>query len=130
MTSTFANAAIAVNDIDEAISRFDKAFGWKLDGEILVQNALSIKTAFLIAPGLNIELLSPLPGEQVLRRFLDTRGEGFDRLAFRTDDCDGVLSHLDENEVRYVELASDTGQRVVFTAPKSTHGMMLEYVAE
>ena len=75
-----------------------------------------IKTAILNAPGLSIELISPLPGEEVLRRFLDTRGEGFYRLAFRTDNCDEALAHFDQNDVRYVDLSADGGQRVVFTA--------------
>ena len=128
MLGEFGNVAIAVNDIDAAIERYDQAFGWKLEGEVMTQKSLGIRAAILNAPGLSIELISPLPGEQVLRRFLDTRGEGFYRLAFRTDNCDQALAHFDQNNVRYVELSSDDGQRVVFTHPKSAHGLMVELV--
>ena len=129
MLSQFLNIAIAVNDIDAAIKRYNEAFGWTLDGEVKTQESLGIKTAILSASGLSVELLSPLPGETVLRRFLDTRGEGFYRLAFSSDDCDAALEHFDKNGVRYVDLSADGGQRVVFTAPKSTHGIMVELVA-
>ena len=128
MLGEFANLAIAVNDIDAAIQRYDQAFGWKLEGEVKTQQSLNIKTAILNAPGLSIELISPLPGEQVLRDFLDTRGEGFYRLAFRTEDCDAALAHFDENDVRYVDLSVDGGQRIVLTGPKSAHGLMVELV--
>ena len=95
-----------MNDIDAAIKRYDQAFGWKLDGEVATQQSLRIQTAILDASGLSIELISPLPGEEVLRRFLDTRGEGFYRLAFRTEDCDAALAHFDQNDVRYADLSA------------------------
>ncbi len=128
MLAEFANIAIAVNDIDAAIKRYESAFGWSLEREVSTQESLRIKTAILSADGLMIELISPLPGEEVLRRFLDTRGEGFYRVAFRTEHCDEVLSRLDDHGVRHVDLAADGGQRVVFTAPKSAHGLLVEYV--
>jgi len=128
MPDQFVNLAIAVNDIDAAIQRYDQAFGWKLEGEVKTQQSLNIKTAILNAPGLSIELISPLPGEQAVRRFLDSRGEGFYRLAFRTEDCDAALARFDQNDVRYVDLSADGGQRIVLTAPKSAHGLMVEFI--
>ena len=128
MLGQFGNIAIAVNDIEAAIERYEQAFGWKLEGEVMTQTALGIQAAILNAPGLSIELITPLPGEQVLRRFLDTRGEGFYRLAFRTDNCDEAIAHFDANDVRHVELSADSGQRIVFIHPKSAHGLMVELV--
>jgi methylmalonyl-CoA epimerase len=132
MFTRLINVALAVNDIDEAITRFEKAFGWTLDGEVNNQPGLGIKTAMLKAADTTIELIAPLPGEQVLRRFLDTRGEGVYRLAFADDKLDQTLSHFDQNEVRYVDLSGpagrENGNRIVFTNPKSAHGLMLELV--
>ncbi|OAI43155.1 hypothetical protein AYO38_11000 [bacterium SCGC AG-212-C10] len=65
-----------------------------------------------------------------LRKFIDKRGEGVYRIAFGSDDIDGVLSHFNENAVQYVDMSSQAalGSRVVFTHPKSTHGLMIEVV--
>ena len=132
MVGAFINLGIAVQDIDEAVTRYERAFGWTLEGEVETEAGMGIRFAVLNAHGLKVELLSPLPGEVNLRRFLDTRGEGLFRLAFAAEDFDGTLAHLDANGVRYVDVSSasgrDTGNRIAFTHPKSAHGVMLELV--
>lgn len=132
MLTKLINVAIAVNDIHEAIQRYGQVFGWTLEGEVTEQPGLGIRTAMLKAGDSTIELLAPLAGEGILRRFLDTRGEGLYRLAFAEDDLDATLAHFDANGVAYVNLSGaagrDTGHRIVFTHPKSAHGLMVELV--
>jgi len=132
MLTKLINVAIAVNDIEEAVQRFGLVFGWKLEGKVTEQPGLGIRTAMLNAGGSTIELLAPLPGEGPLRRFLDTRGEGLYRLAFAADDLDATLAHFDANGVAYVNRSEAagraTGNRIVFTHPKSAHGLMVELV--
>ncbi|MCC7363036.1 MAG: VOC family protein [Dehalococcoidia bacterium] len=132
MTGSFINVGLAVNDIHEAARRFEETFGWKLRGEVTPQPALGISFAMLDANGLTIELLSPLPGETTLRRFLDTRGEGIYRLAFGADDLDADLARLAQANVSFVDVSGpagkEEGRRIVFTHPKAAHGLMLELV--
>lgn len=132
MISSFINVAVAVNDIEASVKQFQDAFGFELEGEIHEQPGLNIKVAVLQAGGGRIELLSPLPGETILRKFLDTRGEGLYRLAFGVDDMDSAVSRLDEKGVRYMDLseqaALDGGKRIVFTSPKASSGVMMELV--
>jgi methylmalonyl-CoA/ethylmalonyl-CoA epimerase len=132
MFNRLINVAVAVEDIEAAVARYREAFGWPLEGEINTQPGLGIRTAILNAGDVSIELLSPLPGETVLRRFLDTRGEGLYRLAFATDELDADLARLRETNVSFVDLSGAAGRgdgsRIVFTHPKSAHGLMLELV--
>ena len=126
MFNKLLNIAIAVNDIEAAVARYEQAFGWTLDGEIGTLPALGIRNAMLTVGEVSIELISPLPGETVLRRFLDTRGEGLYRLAFGSSEIDKDLARLDENNVGYVNLPSSDGGRIVMTRPSAAHGLMVE----
>ena len=132
MFNRLVNVAVAVNDIEAAVKRYEEAFGWPLEGEIITQPGLGIRTAILKAGDISIEVISPLPGEAVLRRFLDTRGEGLYRLAFATDELDQDIARLQEHNVSYVDISAAAGRsegnRVVFTHPKSAHGLVLELV--
>jgi methylmalonyl-CoA/ethylmalonyl-CoA epimerase len=132
MIGEFINLGIAVEDIDEAAERYERAFGWTRDGEVRTEAGMGIRFVLLDAHGLKVELLSPLPGETTLRRFLDTRGEGLFRLAFAAGNFDGALAQLDASGVRYVDVSSASGRgagnRIAFTHPKSAHGVMLELV--
>lgn len=121
-----------MNDLEASVKRFQDVFGWELDGEIYDQPGLNIKIAMMKAGDGRIELLSPLPGETNLRRFLDTKGEGVYRLAFGVENMDPVTKKLDENEVRYFDLSEAAGRgpgsRIVFTHPKDASGVMMEFV--
>lgn len=93
---------------------------------------LQIRTAILRAGDTSLELLSPLPGETILRKFLDTRGEGLYRLAFASDEMDSDIENLKSHDVAYVDLSQtagrEAGSRILFTHPRSAHGLMLELV--
>ncbi|MFN0145149.1 MAG: VOC family protein [Dehalococcoidia bacterium] len=130
MFTKFINIAIAVNDIDAAIARFHEAYGFGLERDVFEQPGLGIRAAVLSANGVSIELLSPLPGEKVLRKFLDTRGEGVYRMAFASNDVDGVIDSFQKTNVPFVDVsgAASLGHRILFTHPKAAHGLMVEVV--
>jgi methylmalonyl-CoA epimerase len=132
MLTNLINVALAVNDIEASAERLQKAFGFTLDGEIVTQPGLQIRTAMLKAGNSTIELISPMPGETILRKFIDSRGEGVYRVAFGADDWDSTLAHLRENDVSFVDVSTAAGrgpgERIVFTHPKAAHGLMLELV--
>src|SRR5205807_1064918 len=128
------NVALAVFDIDVAVHRLTTAFGWELTAPITEQSGMKVKTAFLRAGDTTIELMSPLPGETVLKRFLDTRGEGLYRLAFRSGDLDPLLGRMTESEIGFSDFSAaagaTAGRRIVFTHPRSMHGLLLELVEQ
>ncbi len=132
MEAQFVNVAIAVKDIDEAIKVYGDILGAKLDGKVNEQPALGIKTAMIRGNGFEFELVSPLPGERVLTRFLETRGEGIYRLAYAVKDMGAALAHLRSKGVPVIEATASTARspraKIAFTHPKALKGVMMELV--
>lgn len=131
MEAKFVNIAIAVKDIDEAIKVYSEILGAKPDGKVSEQPALGIKTAMLRGNGFEFELVSPLPGEKTLTKFLETRGEGIYRLAYAVKDIDQAIAHFKAKGVPVVEATANVSGRkskIAFTHPKPLKGVMMELV--
>lgn len=132
MEAKFVNVAIAVKDIDEAIKVYGDILGTKLDGKVNEQPALGIKTAMIRGSGFEFELVSPLPGERVLTRFLETRGEGIYRLAFAVKDIEQAIAQFRSKGASVIEATASTSRgphsKIAFTHPKALKGVMLELV--
>ncbi|MBI3953247.1 MAG: VOC family protein [Chloroflexi bacterium] len=127
MEAQFVNIAVAVKDIDEAIKVYGDILGTKLDGKVNEQPALGIKTAMIRGNGFEFELISPLPGERTLTRFLETRGEGIYRLAYGVKNIDQAIAQFRAKGVSVVEAQASVG-KIAFTHPKPLKGVMLELV--
>lgn len=131
MFRELVNIAVAVTDIDEAIDRFGRAFGWVLDGQVQNRPGLMLRTARLRAGISEIELISPLPGEQVVQRFLTRHGEGVYRVAFEVDGMKEMLFRLDEEQIPFADITTAAGHeahQIVVVHPKSVHGVMVELI--
>lgn len=81
------------------------------------------------ASGIVLELLEPLPGEEVVSKFLATRGEGIHHLCFEVADVRSATSELVAKG--YSPLWSEprrgaAGRWVNFLRPKETGGVLLE----
>lgn len=89
-----------------------------------------LRVVFLGLTAGDLELLEPLePG--TVQRFLDRQGPGLHHIAVRTDD---IQTALDAAEAMGIELIDDEarpgarGHRVAFIDPKSTGGVLVEFV--
>jgi len=130
MLKRFTNVAIAVRDIEDTLRLYEDLFGLKASERQTIAD-VGIKTAMIPVGDFSIELMEPLETEQVLRKFLDAKGEGIYRLAFEVEDMEAALRHLDEKQVPYntVEMKLEAGTtRVAFIHPRSTRGVMIELV--
>lgn len=129
MIRSLDHIAIAVPDLDEAITRFANDLGIALDHIEDVPQAKT-KTAFLpVAGPTNVELITPLQGEGPVATSLDKRGPGLHHLCFRTDDLDGDVARLREKGWRFTTDAPTPGAhgtRVMFIHPKSAGGVLIE----
>jgi len=66
---------IAVNDLDEALTMYEKALGLKHE-KVTVVDSQKVKVAFLQVGDSRIELLEPISKDSTLQTFLEKRGEG------------------------------------------------------
>jgi methylmalonyl-CoA epimerase len=123
------HVGIAVKNLDEAVSVYRDALGFKVEG-IHVLTERKVRVAFVATGGESrIELLEPLGDDSPIGKFLENRGEGIHHFAVRVTNIDGVLSELKAKGVILVDekpKAGAEGAKIAFVHPKSTHGVLLE----
>ena len=126
------HVGIAVSDFDAAVAYYAEAFGMTVAHEE-VNEEQGVREAMLSVgeSGSSIQLLAPLTPDSPIGRFIATRGEGIQQLAYRVRDLDAVCATLRERGLRllYDEPRRGTaGSRVNFIHPKSAGGVLVELV--
>ena len=126
------HVGIAVSDFDAAVAYYAEAFGMTVAHEE-VNEEQGVREAMLSVgeSGSSIQLLAPLTPDSPIGRFIASRGEGIQQLAYRVRDIDAVCSTLRERGLRllYDEPRRGTaGSRVNFIHPKSAGGVLVELV--
>lgn len=126
------HVGIAVADLDEAISFYEKTFGMRLAHEE-VNEEQGVREAMMAVgdSGSHIQLLAPLSPESTIAKFLDRSGPGVQQMAFRVTDLDAVSAVLRERGVRLLYDAPKRGtsdSRVNFVHPKDAGGVLVELV--
>lgn len=77
------------------------------------------------------EILEPLEDEGAIAKFLDRNGPGIHHLALATDDIEGALDRAREMGVELIDeepRPGAWGHDVAFLHPKSTGGILVEFV--
>ena len=120
--------AIAVPDLQQAISRFMDDFGLTFAGTEDVA-AAKTTTAFFPIIGTSIELVHPLHGEGPIAGYLEKKGGGIHHICFRSDDLDADMQRLKDKGYQFLSDAPQPGahnSRVVFIHPRSCGGVLIE----
>ena len=122
---------LAVEDLDEAISTYERLFGAELE-ERETQDDQGVEAASLrVGPG-HVELLSALGPDTPVGRFLTHRGPGMHHVAYEVDDLTGELARLEGEGAELIDTAPRPGlfgMQVAFVHPRSAHGVLSELVS-
>lgn len=126
------HVGIAVASMDAAAPLWSELCGLAIAHRECVDPQRT-EAAFLDAPdgGGTVELVSPMPGNEALARFLARRGEGLHHLAFAVRDLREALARLKAAAVPLVDREPRPGARghaVAFLHPKATNGTLVEMV--
>jgi methylmalonyl-CoA/ethylmalonyl-CoA epimerase len=126
------HVGIAVSDFDAAVAYYAENFGMTVAHEE-VNEEQGVREAMLSVgdSGSSIQLLAPLSPDSPIGRFIATKGEGIQQLAYRVRDLDSVCATLRERGLRllYDEPKRGTaGSRVNFIHPRSAGGVLIELV--
>ena len=120
---------IAVNSIEEALPYYENVLGFKCYNIETVEDQ-KVRTAFLEVGGTKIELLEATGPESAVAKFIESRCQGVDHVAFAVED--GVAGALAEAEGKGVRLIDRSprkgaeGLNIAFLHPKSTQGVLTE----
>jgi methylmalonyl-CoA/ethylmalonyl-CoA epimerase len=123
---------VAVDDLDEAVTTYERVFGARLERRETVPDQ-GVEAASLRLGDGRVELLASLGEETPVGKFLAKRGPGMHHVAFEVPD---VRRAIDELAAKGVELVDEQprkglfGLEVAFLHPDAVHGVLAELVRD
>jgi methylmalonyl-CoA/ethylmalonyl-CoA epimerase len=122
---------VAVEDLDEALSTYERLFGAELEHRATVPDQGVEAAAVRVGDG-RVELLEPLEGDTPVGRFLAKRGPGMHHVAYEVADVGQAVAQLAEAGAEMIDTQPREGLfglQVAFVHPDSVHGVLAEVVA-
>lgn len=121
---------VAVEDLDEAISSYERLFGAELEARE-TQDEQGVEAASLRVGTGRVELLAALGAETPVGRFLARRGPGMHHVAYEVEDLPRELSRLAGEGAQLIDGTPRPGlfgMQVAFVHPEAVHGVLSELV--
>ncbi|MCD6494004.1 MAG: methylmalonyl-CoA epimerase [Archaeoglobaceae archaeon] len=120
---------IAVSNLDEAMELYKKlGFEVKEVEEVAEQK---VKVAMLPVGESKIELLEATSEDSAIAKFIEKRGEGIHHIAINVEDIEKALENAKNEGLKLIDekpRVGAGGKKVAFVHPKSTKGVLLEFV--
>jgi len=126
------HVAIAVRDLDAAITWYERTFGATVEHRETVESD-GVEEALLAVADSYVQLLTPTTDASPVAGYLDRRGEGIHHIGYRVDDCAVALQSVKDSGGRVIDEAPRPGSRgttVAFVHPKASFGTLIELVEE
>jgi methylmalonyl-CoA/ethylmalonyl-CoA epimerase len=126
------HVAIAVHDLEAAITYYQNAFGATVDHREVVESD-GVEEALLKVAESYIQLLTPTRPDSPVAKALEKRGEGLHHIGYRVDNCAEALAKMVAAGATPLDKAPRPGSRgttVAFIHPKGSFGSLIELVQE
>jgi methylmalonyl-CoA/ethylmalonyl-CoA epimerase len=125
------HVGLAVADLDEAVSTYERLFGGRLEHRVRVDDQ-GVEAASVRVGSDRVELLAPLGEDTPVGKFLAKRGPGMHHVAYEVDDVRVFLRELAGHGVELIDAEPRRGMfglEVAFVHPDSVHGVLTEVVS-
>ena len=122
---------VAVEDLDEAVSTYERLFGARLEHRDRVDDQ-GVEAASLRVGESRVELLASLGEDTPVGKFLADRGPGMHHIAYEVDDIRSSLADLAGEGAELIDAEPRPGLfglQVAFVHPHSVHGVLAELVS-
>jgi methylmalonyl-CoA epimerase len=122
---------IAVEDLDEAVSTYERFFGGELEQRETVADQ-GVEAASVRVGASRVELLASLGEETPVGKFLAKRGPGMHHVAYEVDDVRAGLRELEAEGAELIDTEPRRGLfglQVAFVHPDAIHGVLSELVS-
>jgi methylmalonyl-CoA epimerase len=122
---------VAVEDLDEALSTYERLFGARLEHRETVPDQ-GVEAASLWIGADRVELLAPLDDETPVGKFLASRGPGMHHVAYEVADVGTALDELSANGAELIDERPRRGLfglEVAFVHPDAAQGVLAEIVS-
>jgi methylmalonyl-CoA/ethylmalonyl-CoA epimerase len=121
---------VAVEDLDEAVTTYERIFGARLEHREMVPDQ-GVEAAFLKVGDGRVELLASLGEETPDGKLLTNRGPGMHHVAYEVADVQAAIGELAEQGVELVDEEPRQGLfglEVAFLHPDAVGGVLSELV--
>ena len=122
---------VAVEDLDEALSTYERLFGARLEHRETVPDQ-GVEAASLWIGADRVELLASLGDETPVGKFLASRGPGMHHVAYEVADVGAALDELSANGAELIDERPRRGLfglEVAFVHPDAALGVLAEIVS-
>ncbi|EFK09017.1 methylmalonyl-CoA epimerase [delta proteobacterium NaphS2] len=119
---------IAVNSIEQAGKFYTDVLGLNIQ-EIETVVEQKVNVAFIPITDSEVELLESVEPDGPVAKYIKSRGEGVQHIAFRVDDINQCLEELKAKGVRLIDQVPRDGAggaKIAFIHPKETNGVLVE----
>ena len=119
---------IAVNSIDHAGRFYRDILGLEIEGTEKVADQ-KVKVAFLPITDSELELLESTDPSGPVSKYILTKGEGIQHIAFRVENIEEALKELKSKGIRLIDeepRQGAGGARIAFIHPKESNGVLVE----
>ncbi len=126
------HVAIAVRDLDSAVSYYEKVFGAEVAHRERVEPD-GVEEALVAVADSYVQLLTPTRDDSTVAKFLERKGEGLHHVGYRVRDCAAALQAVKDSGGQAIDERPRPGSRgttVAFVHPKSSFGTLIELVEE
>ena len=126
------HVAIAVHDLEVAITWYQEAFGATVDHRERVESD-GVEEALLKFADSYIQLLTPTNDTSPVAKYLATKGEGLHHIGYRVANCAEALESIKAMGGRVIDEVPRPGSRgttVAFVHPKTSFSTLIELVQE
>jgi len=124
--------ALAVKDLEAAITYYQNAFGATVDHREVVESD-GVEEALLKVAESYIQLLTPTRPDSPVAKAIEKRGEGLHHIGYRVNNCAEALAAMIAAGATAIDKAPRPGSRgttVAFMHPKGSFGTLIELVQE
>ena len=130
MLGKIEHVALAVSDLDAAVTHYKDVWGLTVDHQEVVEDQ-GVEEAMLPLGGSYLQLLAPTESSSTVAKFIERRGEGLHHIAYEVNDLEATLAELKAKGVPLIDEEPRVGGRghmVAFVHPKGNHGLLVELI--
>lgn len=123
------HVGIAVKSLEEAVKTYE-LLGFEVE-EVEEVAEQKVRVAMLPVGESRIELLEATSEDSAIAKFIAGRGEGIHHIAVNAENIEEALQRAKDAGLRLIDekpRIGAGGKKVAFVHPKSTHGVLLEFV--
>ncbi len=128
MLTQIDHIGIAVKTLDETVAFYRDIMGLEVSA---TEEFHGMKIAFLRIGASELELLEDMTPDGAIARHIAKRGEGLQHVAYRVENIEQALEEMRAKGLTLIDERPRPGARnarVAFLHPKSTKGILIEFV--